>query len=411
MKKIFALILMLLMTVSAVACGGTGGGNSGGTGGGNSGGAGNGDEGQYEYVLANFDEWSPSFTLLKIGKGFGRVSQNSETQYATEGKSAKLQPIGDYATNARPSMYVPTSSAKYKYSYKDFSQMKSITFDIYNAQSETKNVYVGLVYSEDGSVRDASTTYPLKSGWNNLTYLLEPALINLYQDITNCHGIYFEFDHTHVRGDSEQEMAQVPVYYLDNIVLHKSKTEIVLGKPDLEPNEVCDFEKIYQNRLMTAWSPSAAALPEVEVVLAQKYGIDATSGTRCLRLVTKPTADNKDLYPMIGLSEKMMNSIGMETYGDNAEFAFDIYNNSNKAKMFFLEFVPVGGNYLNTAKYNFTVQPHSWLNYKVSFASINSAHEDVNVTGNMGAFNILWREYAGEEQEFFIDNIRIIPNA
>lgn len=126
MKKIFALILMLLMTVSAVACGGTGGGNSGGTGGGNSGGAGNGDEGQYEYVLANFDEWSPSFTLLKIGKGFGRVSQNSETQYTTEGKSAKLQPIGDYATNARPSMYVPTSSAKYKYSYKDFSQMKSI---------------------------------------------------------------------------------------------------------------------------------------------------------------------------------------------------------------------------------------------------------------------------------------------
>ena len=68
--KFIKAAVFIFMTVSAVACGGTGGGNSGaGNGGGNSGGAGNGDEGQYEYVLANFDEWSPSFTLLKIGKG------------------------------------------------------------------------------------------------------------------------------------------------------------------------------------------------------------------------------------------------------------------------------------------------------------------------------------------------------
>lgn len=408
MKNLKNISLLLLLSTMLVACDTNG--NAGGSSGGKK---------ENEIVLSNFDSYGRSFSSIKISEEFGRVELNQNPAYAKSGNSCKIIPIGNYATGAKPFIVIPTSSQNYEYNYSNFSKVTSVSFSIYNASNESKTIGVGLAYASDGSTKDNPTEFELTPGWNDITLPINVSLINLFQDITNCKGIFIIFDNAHVRGDKEEDFQNAAQYYLDDMILHTVNEEIPLTQIDLDENEICYFEKPYQSLIWEAGGSTLDSIPDVNLVLADKYNIDTTQGYHCLRMVTHPTTYNRDLIGWIHLSKRYINSINLLAYDENDEFAFDIYNNSDDDKLFFTEFYNAEGSY-KAAKQNFTAPAHSWYTYRVKFSTLNKNNDDipdgqkvtyaVDYLNDTGMFGLAWRHYDGVDQEFFLDNFRFIKN-
>lgn len=357
-----------------------------------------------QIVLADFEQWAPDFQLMKVMEGFGKVSRNTDKKYVASGKaSAKLQPLGYYTSNSSPYIYMPVISNLFDFDYRDFTQIEYITCSIYNAQETEVNVYIGLIFSYDGKTKQPPSKYVLKPGANSIRHKVDAPLINLSYDITQCYGIYFGFDNARSR-----ELKDAPVLYLDDVVLVKAKEPVVFMPAPLDENEICDFEKVYQENIITAMSNNSDLLPEFSVVNTLEYGIQASSGLRALRVVTKPSQVKGTTYPRIIIPAKIMNSIDYSKYSATSRIAFDVYNNSSTSKIFYPEFYTLEGGWGSAGARNMTAAPKQWTTFSITLEELNT-FKGINYTRDMGQMCIAWAEYVGEEQEFFFDNFRIIP--
>jgi hypothetical protein len=172
----------------------------------------------------DFEEFEPDFQLLRLENNFGKVSVNTQTDYVKSGlQSAKLQALGSYSKNTKPLIYFELFSERFEYAYNDINYLYSMTFHIYNASVETKEIEVGVATSiislQHGITQDGGMPYYLKPGWNKVTYFLEPIDLYIPDGSTLVEGLYLQFE-----NKKSLDLADADVYYLDDVTL-KMKPE------------------------------------------------------------------------------------------------------------------------------------------------------------------------------------------
>ena len=102
----------------------------------------------YEINFADFEEWGPCFQTIGLYNSFGRVSRNEDLKYVKNGNySALLQPVGNYNSSAKPTMYWNLSSATFDFSYSDLTHFQKVEMDLYNANEEEIVTTIGFVSS------------------------------------------------------------------------------------------------------------------------------------------------------------------------------------------------------------------------------------------------------------------------
>lgn len=387
MKKLALFLIAAVMTISSLGLIGCG----------------KKEEISQDVVLADFEQWAPDFQIMRPMNNFGAVSKNDTLDYVKSGShSAKLQPMGGYSKMTVPYVYFNLVSEYFEYDYRDLTEYEYISLHIYNAQSVDKTMDVGLVTG----IADINTTerlkgmsVTLKPGWNEVSYFPELSLINISYDVTNILGIYLEFENAGVR-----EKKDAPVYYLDDIVLHKVKKPVeVEDIVTLSAGEICDFEKSYQKYILSTDVSNPKCVPTLSIVTAENEGIPAVSGSKVLKLVTRPGDSQNATWPKFTISEKIVRKSGYmkipkEQWGEYV-FRFEVYA-VGRAITFFPEFYSEnGGNWTAT---NVVPKTGQWVTYEKSFSEFKE-----DVLANPGYIKVAWGEYPGtDELTFYFDNFR-----
>lgn len=389
-----------------------------------------------EITFANFEQWGPDFQLMRLINNFGVVTRNEDTAFVKSGKySAKLQPTGSYLEQKKPIVYLPTTSLKFEYDYKDFSNFERVSAYLYNASEKEQNATIGLV-STISNPRNILTapgeTIALAPGkWTRLDYWLEMDLLTLSLDVSNVPGIYFEFDNAGLLYPDE-----APVIYLDDITIGKCAQEreipnpIVLdeiNKDGVWKKEICDFEKPYQKYIMQV---NLAGPPEytfeMSVVKAADYGLTATSGENVLRLVQHPRINDYYSYSYFIVPEKLFKAAGMDKIPEKdwtkTYFCFDIFTvgDGSELKYYTTWFTTTGGKGLLHPKRlkngefmkweeGQYFRDNVWGTYKISLYELaNMGVENGKYVKEVGYMQIPLIDYKGDaDKEIFFDNFRL----
>ena len=115
--------------------------------------------------LINGFENKDEYYKFGASSRFGKLSQNTDKSYVTEGKaSLKIEAYGDYSAGGTPPTAKLALSAA---GYADLSKFKSVTFDIFNVAETSQEIRVSLTI--DGFSAQEQT-FSLQTGKNSVTY-------------------------------------------------------------------------------------------------------------------------------------------------------------------------------------------------------------------------------------------------
>lgn len=182
---------------------------------------GGGEKGVTEVAFASYESWQDGFYNINMMDGFGRITRSDEQ--AHDGSySAKLQPLGSVTDPSAPYFYYPMQmEGEEGYHYADFSKLEKVSFFMYNAEAEEREVQLAIVasisdvYSTDYKVVG---TYSLAPGiWTEIEYQPDYEALQDLCDITNVAGLGFVFE-----NQNSSSVTDAPVLYLDDLALSVS---------------------------------------------------------------------------------------------------------------------------------------------------------------------------------------------
>lgn len=354
-----------------------------------------------DLVLYDFEKWETSFQMIRLRGGFGAVDLNEDLKYVDGGKySARLRPLGFYNTPSQPFIVLPTYSSLNDYNYQDLRYISKISMKLYNAESTKVFAGVGLSFSEDGNIITSPQWHSLNTGWNTITLDIDPSVLDLTYNARQCYGIFILFENALSR-----DIEDAPVLYLDNVIItiNASPTEII-NYIELKTNEICDFEKLYQEYILAPYSSNPKILPQLSVVKAADYGIDATSGVKVLRVLYPGGEVVWGSSPSFYFSQKFMEFTNLSQYSNDDVFSFDIYNNSETTVRIYPIFYTSGQT--SEKWYDIAVPPKQWTTFRKTIGELNKEVR-MYASTSTGKFAIAIPENIGTDREFFYDNFRI----
>lgn len=368
-----------------------------------------------ENILYDFEDYDRNFHLMKVMSYFGAVNVNTDKTYVRSGeKSALLQPLGYHSTmvnntftgiKAESCLYIPLSSSKYEFDYTDAGKLREIRMAMYNAEEETKNVYVGLIFEVNAQEVCEPTCFKLRPGWNDVMYVVEHDRLAINYDLSACFGIALSFDRVGSRS-----IADAPKIYLDDIRLETYETAVTPNDVVvLDENELCDFEKGYQRYAVTSGVHDKALRPDLEIVTAEN-GVSPTSGHRMLKATLKPT-DNIDgsIFDYVYLREGIINKAGITSLPETAEICLDVYNTQDTMMDLSITFVSMRNANTYAVAGHLYAAPKSWSTYRVALGDVDRLFDGDKVySSRPGPIRIAWAEFTGEENRvIYVDNYRI----
>ena len=235
-------------------------------------------------LILGFDSYKQvTGARIAIGNQLGRMEINTDAKYITQGTgSLKVCPQGDYSV-PRNEPYFKLDLWNTTCKTDDFSNFKSITFDVYNPQNEKLHINVGLVLGDDPNsylttIKQNLTVNP--SGWTTCSYDLTIMAGCGFYDLSAVRYMTFSF------AETKQSKEDVPnVLYLDNLMgvpYDAGETAAPVGF-NLETG--LDFESTGHEYLFTGQGKESDAM--VERVLYYSNGSvrpPANGGTYGLRL-------------------------------------------------------------------------------------------------------------------------------
>ena len=369
-----------------------------------------------DVVLCNFEQWKPDFSTLRIGGDFGKVTR-SEEHVASGRYSAKLQPGGPY-TSSTPYFTVPLTSRMYGFKYV-MSDYVAITGKFYNAQQTDVKMQVGLSFSGYGNKMPVG--YTLKPGWNDITYVINHNIILMFNgSMEGVSKVFFEFEPSLSRNIEDSA-----VIYADDIILRAAQTEIEpIDLVKLSPLEICDFERPYQEYIMSSWVYQELA-PDYRTVDVREgqlpAGVFPTSGNCCLEMTLHPRSDGNQAYPQIIITdkvvEKAVNAL-TEEEKQRAYIAFDFYAYTTSFPFYlgFKDAVTGGMHILQPCDSIFYVTPAyrgSWSTYRVKLTAIDEPRSNgiwyaSDFVNNPHEIRFIYDDFFGTQDRIvYLDNVRI----
>lgn len=429
LRKICCIIFALIFTFAFSACGN--GGDS---------------KVKSAKLMNGFELFDRDVQTVKLFNSFGRIEQNDNLEYVKSGSSSlHIQPFGGriIANTANPYIILPTTSARFtEVAFSDFSDVRSISFWIFNAEKTEQNVGVSLQIGEilagqnrpaigasrvDRAQRTVSEYYTLKSGWNYVEYEVRAEYLELCAlDIDNKHfnikevlGVALEFDYVW-----SNDFADAPDLYLDDVKVNygenRSPLDISIVEKDLGDGlkswTLCDFETLGQTYYFYSRISSmpAAAQPVVKQVFSGEYGALAPDNGYSLLTLRKHGAGQTGDYVGIFLNgqvfTKAFEVIGEDVKNNPQNYAikFDCYNASSITSSIALGY---GG---SKSQSSFTLKAKEWTQCTApSFAHLNNYLADGNriYTENPGWLRFAWGDYSSSgnysDIPILIDDIRI----
>ena len=369
-----------------------------------------------DVVLCDFEEWKPDFSTIRIGGDFGKITRSKD--YVASGKySAKLQPGGPYDASA-PYFTIPLTSAMYGYKYV-MSDFVAITGKFYNAEQEDVAMQVGLTFSGWGNM--VPTKYTLKPGWNDVSYVINHNIIQMFNgSMEGVSAVFFEFEPSCSRDINDSD-----VIYADDIMLRGAQTEVeAVDLVKLSPLEICDFERPYQEYIMSSWVYQETP-PSYKIVDVREgelpNGVIPTSGNCCLQITMPMRTDGVQAYPRAKITSKVVEpaiKALTEEEKQRAYIAFDIYayTTSFTFNLGFKDSVTGGMHYLEPAD-TMLIVPDSykgkWTSYKYKLTDIDNAEKVFrgghgDFYNNPSEIHLSWANFfTGGDRIIYLDNVRI----
>ncbi len=180
-----------------------------------------GEKGVTEVAFASYESWQDGFYNINMMDGFGRITRSDEQAHGGS-YSAKLQPLGSVTDPSAPYFYYPMQmEGEEGYHYADFSKLEKVSFFMYNAEADEREVQLAIVasisdvYSTDYKVVG---TYSLAPGtWTGIEYQPDYEALQDLCDITNVAGLGFVFE-----NQNSSSVTDAPVLYLDDLTLSVS---------------------------------------------------------------------------------------------------------------------------------------------------------------------------------------------
>lgn len=308
--KILLAGILPLFTLITVSCGGNGGGDAN------------------ETVLCSFENGYQDFNTAILINDFGRLSPNYVTKYVKTGKgSALLEPVGTIGTKAKPLVYFPMASNIYDFNKSNIKLYDSVAFSMYNASDKDITGAVGFIASVT-SIYKVDTTkvseFTLKAGqWNDFTLTIDHAHCNLFFNIEETPGLYFEFENQNV-----SDPAFAPKIYLDDVkFINAKEPHIIQDDFILDENEICDFEKDFQKYFLSCSNVFEDAL--TFSILEDFEGIKASQGKKFLCIDVKARGAIWENWSSVFLTELYMtktqlSKIDLPEEAEQYRFVYDV---------------------------------------------------------------------------------------
>ncbi len=349
-----------------------------------------------EVLFADFETWKPNFQMCRISSNFGKVSMNTKQEYVHAGKgSARIDPVGSGW------LYFATNSEKYEYDYTDFTHVDCVRMEMYNPQTESAKVSVGLVsepYGLDKFNRAGGKEFTLQPGWNTLNYYIDPVLVSVVADLKDIQGIYMTFEPLFLYEITET----TPKYYLDSIRLrYKEEAHEVTSTIEFEGNTIMGFEKFYESNFYL----NEFGI-DMKMVKPTDYGVSGISGAKALRMVLPSSATGawRYYFEMTGpyIRKSPLANLTLEQF-NKGYFCWDVYNASAST----FNMVAIFENTTGKGEYKVATFPKigEWTTFRVKLTDIEEAIPEWSK--NIGDFALSVLDNQNVERELMLDNFRL----
>lgn len=331
----------------------------------------------------------------------GKMELNkSEKDYIKEGEaSAKLTIDSDPYKPLEPKLTQALKLTKKKKDYTDFSFTRFVTIDVYNASEETKILEMQLEFQWTTSSRESFELAP--QAWTTVQYSIEREYI-LTDYGTNEHGeLYVKGLNMYFDRSAEND-----VYYLDNMKFYKTGIPAVPVVRELEENEFCSFDKIWQTRLVggLTWV-NTSLLPEFS------YTSDNTATGYGSALRMKASAAAESLvgnFTGLQFSDKLIKMFPWSEYDDNDCFCFEVYSPEGNGipKIWFNMFGQTSANFYQKIM---DLPQGKWITVSIPISTLNLKATEQNSFADMKIIQITYQA-AATEQVLYLDNFRVEVN-
>lgn len=234
-----------------------------------------------EIVVRDFETFDEIVHGVAVGEYFGSWDVNTDMQYVTSGTgSMKIHPVGNDRVSdvSDPFVRIAPDMSGEKFAFtKDFRKVSGISFDLYNAMSDERDINVLISYQTGSTewgapltVEGKTQSFRLKAnGWNNIRIKYEmTSLIDAYP-IDSVHHIDIIFE-------TIEEDDPVPEYYLDRFALTFSPYENYIDF-DISPS-VTDGTTVSLNSVVRSFEGGEVTANEVNYTVTQSGKRVQTAG-------------------------------------------------------------------------------------------------------------------------------------
>ncbi len=203
-----------------------------------------------ENLILGFESYGElTGAKLAVGNMLGRMEFNTDRNYITQGNaSLKVSPQGDYnSQGSQPYFKLDLLDTTCKFS--DFSDMKRISFDVYNGEKQTLHISASLVTGEDPEAyltANKQTFTLAPNGWTTCYYDLSFMAGYNFYDLSKVRYMNFSFP------EYKQSREDVPnTLYIDNLRADPYGQGEGPIQPDFDYAAGVDFETAGQDYLVT----------------------------------------------------------------------------------------------------------------------------------------------------------------
>ena len=355
------------------------------------------------YVVVNdFENYKEDVEPLVPLNYFGKISLNEEEKYVTSGeKSLRLYPASDPTQSnlSAPEFRQPLNQVAKELDLSDIRQITKFTCSVYNDSEKDVSMYVSTDFDGGSTFKKE---FVLKSGWNTVSYSVDPQIIGISYDVSVCKGLLFGFD--------KPQEGEVPTIYMDELAAYKTETPYTELDLELEENEIISFDKLYQEYVLYPNTTYAEFAPQLSI---NSNAVYAKSGYSLkVDLIPNDGTFPTDNYIYTGftISGDYIARTNFKDYEDDDVFSFRVYNAGKTQQRLFLEmFTQKNSTYYK--KTDIYVKPGEWYTFEATIAELNAQKVNgikANGTGDAGSIYFSYElKTLTEAQTLYFDDFRI----
>lgn len=349
-----------------------------------------------EIMVADFEDFVDCSKNMIFDNYFGRFEINTDKKFVTNGKaSMKVNPRGDkFYNTGLPNMQVLLSGDD-----RDISKLKRVTFDIYN---DTDHEYQISVFFKIGS-RVLSDTAPTKiklpqDEWTNAAMTIDMPTFSLCNDTSDANSVSISFESCY-DANAKNDL------YLDNLRFTYTDETSEPVQIELDENEFCSFDKLYQRNV--AIENTYSAMTDYDFKLSINSDLRYSKNGKSLKMHVPHCPEGESWgWPNIQFAETLVKAVDFTKYDENAVFSFWVYNDSKENVILCIDFWRTP----NSGKRSFTraVLP-GWNQVQLTFAEINEADGGLDLmTDACRVIRICSFAIQGEYVDLYFDSFEII---